>query len=62
MPNQPNLWEQFTGKRNRDINLPSEGKLDSRLNTSGDKVKAITNNSALQALKNYGLAAAKKAK
>ncbi len=65
MPNEPNLWEQFMGKRTRDIDLPSEGKLDPRLNKNADpaaKVKALAGNSALQALKDYGMSTQKKAK
>ncbi len=62
MPSNLNLYDQLTGKRHGDINLPSQGKIDPRLSDPAEKVKSLANNSALQALKNYGLSAAEQAK
>lgn len=62
MPNK-SLWDSITGKRHGDINLPNDsGKVDARLSDPAEQVKSLTSNSALQALKNFGLAASDKAK
>lgn len=55
------MWDRVTGKRHSDIALPNEsGQTDSRFSDPNEILKSLTDNPALQALKQYGLAASKK--